>query len=161
MSDEPEKNVNANQPDDTPIIAKVIGDAPIDPNTNVADPTAAGDGTTGSGGLDSDEIRVGSPFIKDPDLWDGVVVAPRKPERFYDLGPLRYTAIGAVAASVMVLGFALVAFWWFPGGGTLIAALGCALAVFGLYSQHRRTASVCLILHLLLFIASYSRAIST
>ena len=154
MSDQPDQNTDDLDPEDAPILAKVIGDTPF--ASDLSDST-----TSGFAEDSAEEIRVGSPFIKDPDLWDGVTIAPRRPEKFYDLGPLRYTAIGAVAASLMVLGFAAVAFWWFPGGGTLIAALGCALAIFGLYSQHRRTASICLVLHLLLFIASYSRAIST
>ncbi|MGB7343835.1 MAG: hypothetical protein WBD20_06465 [Pirellulaceae bacterium] len=107
-------------------------------------------------------FRKGSPFANDPDdLWDDFLpVAGVLPtENLYDVGPLKYTAIGSVAAAVMVLGFAGAASWWFPGGGTLIAALGCALSIFGLYSPRKQWAAGCLVLHLMLFLFSYSRAI--
>jgi hypothetical protein len=107
-------------------------------------------------------IRVGSPFAVDPNPIAGTSIQRRrvKPEAFYDVGPLRYTALGAVSAALLVLGFAAAAAWWFPGGGTIIAALGCALSIFGLYSNRKMTASGCLVLHLLLFMISYSRAIT-
>ena len=68
--------------------------------------------------------------------------------------------MGAVAASAMVLVFAVVAAWWFPGGGTMIAALGCALSIFGMYSNYRFLASGFLLLHLALFVVSYGRSLS-
>ncbi|MEE2934794.1 MAG: hypothetical protein VYA84_02240 [Planctomycetota bacterium] len=100
-------------------------------------------------------IRVGSPFAVDPT----VPAAERAIEPFYDVGPIRYTAMGAVAAAIMVLGFASVAAWWFPSGGALVAALGCVLSVFGLYSAFRKTAISLLAIHLALFVFSYSRSI--
>ena len=115
------------------------------------------------GGPPIDEsIRVGSPFAVDPNPIAGTSIRRRrvKPEAFYDVGPLRYTAMGAVSAAVLVLGFAAAAAWWFPGGGTIIAALGCALSIFGLYSNRKLVASGCLVLHLMLFMISYSRAIT-
>lgn len=115
------------------------------------------------GGPATDEsIRVGSPFAVDPNPIAGTSIRLRrvKPEAFYDVGPLRYTAMGAVSAAVLVLGFAAAAAWWFPGGGTIIAALGCALSIFGLYSNRKLVASGCLVLHLMLFMISYSRAIT-
>ncbi|MDF1840986.1 MAG: hypothetical protein P1U77_06085 [Rubripirellula sp.] len=101
------------------------------------------------------DIRVGSPFAVDPTI----PAAERPIEPFYDVGPIRYTAMGAVAAAIMVLGFASVAAWWFPSGGALIAALGCVLSVFGLYSAFRKTAISLLAIHLALFVLSYSRSI--
>ncbi|MDG2219922.1 MAG: hypothetical protein P8L85_00980 [Rubripirellula sp.] len=101
------------------------------------------------------DIRVGSPFAVDPTI----PAAERPIEAFYDVGPIRYTAMGAVAASIMVLGFASVAAWWFPTGGALIAALGCVLSIFGLYSAFRKTAISLLAVHLVLFVLSYSRSI--
>ena len=79
------------------------------------------DGSAQAGALavgDGDEIRVGSPFRVDPKAISGTVIQrPRsQPETFYDVGPLRYTALGAVGAATMVLVFAAVAAWWFPGG---------------------------------------------
>jgi len=100
-------------------------------------------------------VRVGSPFATDP-----LTSPPQRPiETFYDVGPIRYTAMGAVAASIMVLAFALVAAWWFPSGGALIAALGCVLSIFGMYSAFRITSVSLLALHLALFVLSYGRSI--
>lgn len=106
--------------------------------------------------LNEGSVRKGSPFAVDPPP-----LAPqiRPIEVVIDGGPLRYTAMGAVAAAAMVLAFAMAATWWFPGGGTLIAALGCVLSIFGLYSNYRYTAATFLLFHLALFIASYGRTI--
>ena len=99
-------------------------------------------------------IRVGSPFAVDP--------LPSLPESkpaeaFYDVGPIRYTAMGAVAASAMVLVFGIAAAWWFPAGGVLIAALGCALSLFGTASAYRITSIGLLAAHLGMFLYSYIR----
>ena len=67
---------------------------------------------------------------------------------------------GSVAAADMLLAFAAVAAWWFPSGGTMIAALGCVLSIFGLYSNYRIAAAGTLSLHLGLFILCYGRSIS-
>ena len=107
---------------------------------------------------DSMPIRVGSPFAVDPiDPLAGIQA--KRIEPFLDVGPIRYTAMGAVAASVMVLGFAGVAAWWFPAGGALIAALGCVLSIFGLYSTYRLPSSALLAIHLYLFVLSYVRSL--
>ena len=100
-------------------------------------------------------IRVGSPFAVDPFAPDRIKTI----EPFYDVGPIRYTAMGAVAASIMVVGFALAAALWFPAGGALIAALGCVLSIFGLYSAFRITSSGLLAVHLSLFVLSYIRSL--
>jgi hypothetical protein len=105
---------------------------------------------------DAQSIRVGSPFVIDP-----IAAEPSRPiEVLLDVGPIRYTAMGAVAASIMVLGFAAAATWWFPAGGTLIAALGCALSIFGLYSNYRITSAGLLAIHLCLFVLCYGRSLS-
>lgn len=99
------------------------------------------------------EIRVGSPFATDPFAHD-----PERPvENLYDIGPMKYTALGAVSASVMVVGFAAAAAYFFPLGGTLIAALGCGLSIFGMYSSYRRAATGLLAIHVGLFVLSYGR----
>ena len=178
MNDEPESNPAGPKSDETPIVGKLVdeyagdGDVPGAKSSteNSAESSIGNFAVNSNGGVaavdtgpdDAGEvIRVGSPFAKDPELlWDGAIAASRRPQSFYDLGPLRYTAIGAASASLMVLGFASAASLWFPGGGTLIAALGCALAIFGLYSSYRKLSAACLILHLLLFIFCYSQAIA-
>ena len=101
-------------------------------------------------------IRVGSPFAVDPFAHD----ANRHIENFYDVGPLRYTAMGAVYASAMVVGFATAAAYFFPAGGAMIAALGCFLSIFGMYSSYRLTAAGLLTLHLCLFVFSFGRTLS-
>jgi hypothetical protein len=156
MSSEPnEHDHQSPQPSERqqPIVARLV-----DPSEAVAPGNAAGSAAAPGG---QEEIRVGSPFAVDPRPIAGTVIQRQRarPEAFYDVGPLRYTAMGAVAAATLVLGFAAVAAWWFPGGGTIIAALGCALSIFGLYSEKRLAASGCLLLHLVLFMVSYSRAI--
>ena len=99
------------------------------------------------------DIRVGSPFAVDPFEHD-----PARPiETYYDVGPLKYTAMGAVSASVMVVGFAAAAAYYFPVGGTMIAALGCVLSIFGMYSSYRFLAAGLLAIHLCLFVLSYGR----
>ncbi len=95
-------------------------------------------------------IRVGSPFAIDPSM-------PIEP--LMDVGPIRYTAMGATAASAMVVGFALAAAGWFPVGGAAISALGCVLAIFGMFSPYRITATTLLAIHLALFVTNYVQAI--
>ena len=104
--------------------------------------------------IDETHARVGSPFAVDP------LEHPEHPiEQIYDVGPLRYTAMGAVAAAIVVLIFASIGVWWFPAGGAMIAALGCMLSIFGLYSTFRYTAAGLLAVHLGLFVLSYGRSL--
>ncbi len=105
---------------------------------------------------DSPETAEGSPFAAAGSPTAAVAIEPPI-EALMDVGPLRYTAMGAVAASAMVLLFAATASWWFPTGGTMIAALGSVLSILGLYSPYRFTASVLLGLHLCLFLFSYTQ----
>lgn len=99
------------------------------------------------------QVRRGSPFAIDP-------VTVRPVDNFVDMGPIRYTAMGAVAASILVLAFAAAATWWFPAGGTLIAALGCVLSIFGLYSTHKLISAGLLAVHLSLFVVCYGLSLS-
>ncbi len=115
--------------------------------------TSVGQPTDGDSTADQGPIRNGSPFAVDP------LEHAASGELIYDVGPVRYTAMGAVAAAVMVLGFASIAAWWFPAGGTLIAALGCVLSIFGMYSAFRITSATLLALHLCLFVVSYARSL--
>ena len=100
-------------------------------------------------------IRVGSPFAVDP----AVITSTGPTESIYDVGPVRYTAMGAVVASAMVLGFACAGAWWFPAGGTLVAALGCLLSIFGLYSTYRFSSAGLLVVHLCIFALCYGRSL--
>ncbi|MEM8666196.1 MAG: hypothetical protein AAGG48_01685 [Planctomycetota bacterium] len=121
----------------------------------IATVVSEGDVSSQPSNMPEVEIRYGSPFAIDP-----LFAATNRPiEPFYDVGPIRYTAMGAVAASVMVMVFGLVAVWWFPSGGALIAALGCVLSIFGMYSAFRGTAVGLLAVHLILFVLSYGRSI--
>lgn len=104
--------------------------------------------------IDESPVRVGSPFATDPFETQATPI-----EQIYDVGPLRYTAMGAVAAAGVVLFFAFVGFWWFPAGGAMIAALGCMLSIFGLYSTFRYTSAGLLTVHLALFVMSYGRSL--
>lgn len=107
-------------------------------------------------------IRIGSPFAVDPVPVAPTVQTPAMSvEAIYDVGPLRYTALGAVTASVLVMGFAIGATIWFPAGGTLVAALGCLLSIFGLYSPIPMRSAGCLVIHAVLFMLCYSRSIAS
>ncbi|TWU56697.1 hypothetical protein Poly51_26140 [Rubripirellula tenax] len=104
-------------------------------------------------GLAAESVRIGSPFAVDP-LPQTVAIEP-----LLDVGPMRYTAMGAVAASMMVVGFASAALWWFPAGGALVAALGSVLAISGLFSNYRTASLVLLFVHVGLFVANYSQVL--
>ncbi|WP_231617437.1 hypothetical protein [Novipirellula aureliae] len=74
-----------------------------------------------------------------------------------DATPIRYVAMGSVAASAMVLTFAIAAVYWFPLGGAMIAGLGCLLSVFGLSSPHRIKSAALLVIHAAIFLFCYSQ----
>jgi hypothetical protein len=111
---------------------------------------------TGETTTEESSVRLGSPFAEDPFETDD---APPI-ENLYDVGPLKYTALGAVAASVLVLGFAAAAAYLFPAGGTMVAALGCLLSLFGMYSPWRLASAGLLAVHLFLFLLSYGRTMT-
>ena len=114
--------------DDVPVMARVVDDTPD---------------------------RIGSPFAAAP--------SGKKRQRlpaaaFHDLGPLQYTAIGGVVATTMLLGFAIIALAWFPPGGCIITALGCATATLGLHSKFKRITTGMLVTHACLFVACFITA---
>ena len=112
---------------------------------NVANPS--------SGGLVIErDVRVGSPFAIDPPL--RVRRSAHTAETFYDFGPARYLAWGAVFASGLVLLFAIGCVVWFPAGGVLVASLGGLLAITGLFSPRPWVAGIFLTLHIGLFMCS-------
>ena len=138
-AEEPDPRLTETQPiagSPGPIVGKVVAPTPPD-----------GDETP---------VRRGSPFRVDPlDL-------PEFYERPVELivdGALRYTAMGAVTAAVVVAAFGAASAWWFPAGGTMIAALGCVLSIFGLYSNLKLTSVGMLSVHLAIFVVSYGRSI--
>jgi len=130
-------------------------------NENAADDGVADDGVLVSSVTGA--IRVGSPFAVDPPEIEPMLAAATRVysgPSLYDLGPLRYTAMGSVAAAALVVGFGAAAAWWFPSGGTIIATLGCGLALFGMVSVYRFTSSFLLLVHLSLFVLSFFRSVS-
>ncbi len=141
-------DVTENTGEEQPIEAKLVQPSDIVTATAVTD----------------ESVRVGSPFAVDPvPLISGAAIAPAQyKEVVYDVGPLKYTAIGAVSAAVMVLFFGALSVWYFPSGGSLVAGLGCALAIFGLYSpkRYRIVATFCLIAHLVLFLLCFARSVT-
>jgi len=123
-----EIQVDENVNDDAPVMARVVDETPD---------------------------RIGSPFAAAP--------SGKKRQRLpavalHDLGPLQYTAIGGVVSATMLLGFAILALAWFPPGGCIIAALGCATATLGLHSKFKRITTGVLISHACLFIACFFAA---
>ena len=124
--------------------------------------------------IDGETVFAGSPFAPGSvveDVSSGSIVSQPNQSGHPELasvldasvledGAMRYTAMGAVTASAMVVFFAAASLWWFPSGGTLIATLGCGLSVFGLFSGHRIVAASLLVVHAGLFIACYSRALA-
>lgn len=126
-------------------------DHPPDPSSDAQDPA----GEEASGDVEA-VVRVGSPFAVDPRVSN----SPPPAESLQELGPMKYTAMGAVGASILVVGFGVAAAYFFPAGGTLVAALGCLLSILGMYSSYRLTAACLLTLHLCLFVFSYGRILT-
>lgn len=126
----------------------------LDPSQEAA---SAAENTVKTGSTDSATVRVGSPFRGDPKPAEFV---PQAAINEAVIGsPARYTALGAVAASALVLLFAASGALWYPSGGVLVAALGCTLAVGGLFSARKKTSLGLLTMHLGLFLAAASRSI--
>lgn len=105
-----------------------------------------------------DSIRDGSPFAAEPPRTSRSIFPAADSQ--WDIGPVRYTAGGAVLAAIVVLAFGAIAAWWFPSGGALIATLGMSLALFGCLSPYRIVAGGLLFTHLALFMLCYSRMIA-
>ena len=135
-------------------------------DSNVADENIVGKDVAGDVAgepVNDDGIRVGSPFaagsvVGTATLPDANATQVPPAEVLAD-GVMRYTAQGSATASLMVIFFAAAAVWWFPAGGVVIAGLGCALAVGGMFSQYRLPSTGLLVIHLGLFFASYTMAI--
>ena len=126
---------------------------PPDPAENLIEKTEQSDAT----------IRTGSPFSpgsEQPLNHAAASSSPLSAQQVHDVGVMKYTAMGAVAASILVAGFAAIAMFWFPVGGILIAALGCFLSLFGLMSHFQRTAALMLVVHLCFFVFGYKHGLS-
>ena len=127
--------------DNSPYIAKLI-----------SEPSPKGEG--------DEEVRVGSPFRVDP---PARAVGQASGEAAYaDYGPFLYTAIGASTAAIVVIAFAALGCFWFPPGGVIVAILGSALSLVGLFStkRFRIAAMAALPIHVGLFFLSYTRSLS-
>ncbi|MEM6471250.1 MAG: hypothetical protein AAF802_16940 [Planctomycetota bacterium] len=131
---------------DAPVMAKlVVAGTDIE---SVVDPELQG------------VIRVGSPFLEDPEV---AIATPAAPEVNYaEFGPYVYTAMGASVAAVLVACFAIAGSVWFPAGGTIVALLGGFLSMLGLFSagRFRWVAFGSLFTHGGLFFLSYVRWLS-
>ena len=109
-------------------------------------------------------IRTGSPFRGTPQPAIRPVPVVGSGETSYaDLGPFRYTAMGAALAAALVVAFASLGAWWFPVGGVLVAMLGAVLSVVGMFSttKLRFVAIGSLAAHAGLFFVSYLRSIDS
>lgn len=60
-------------------------------------------------------------------------------------------------ASAWVAIFAVACVSMFPGGGVIVATLGCGLASVGLFSSRQVIAAILLLLHASLFFACYQK----
>lgn len=97
------------------------------------------------------EHRVGSPFASEP-----VVPAPWGPQGESPGGGVwGQTAAAAASAALVLLGFALGCWAYFPAGGLAVTALGAVVALLGLSSGRGRLAAAALALHGLLFFSCY------
>ena len=124
--------------------------------STTAEPVAAGEVPVQAG----ESIREGSPFRADPPAM--LVGDFSSGEGAYlDLGPYRYTAMGAATSALLITAFAGLGAWWFPAGGVVVAMLGALLSIVGMYSPNRlRLVSIAaLVFHAGLFLLSYQRAI--
>ncbi|MGI9466628.1 MAG: hypothetical protein ACR2OA_05860 [Rubripirellula sp.] len=132
----------------SPVGTEVSEEMPADQNVNDDVPVMARV-------VDDTPDRIGSPFAAAP---SGKKTQQPPAVALHDLGPLQYTAIGGVVAATMLLGFAIIALAWFPPGGCVIAALGCATATLGLHSKFKRITTGMLVTHACLFVACFITA---
>lgn len=91
----------------------------------------------------SPAIRMGSPFAEGTAI---AVMIPRRHESPGE-GVWRETAAAASLAAVFLLAFVLACWFWFPGGGVSIAALGVVLSLMGLISRHPTRSLLTLLFH--------------
>lgn len=99
--------------------------------------------------------RVGSPFAAEP-----LACKPLRPEPESPGGGVwEQTAAAAATAALILLGFALGCWAYFPAGGLAVTGLGAVVALLGLSSGRGRLAAAALALHGLLFFACYLRVL--
>ena len=128
-------------------------------------PADADSESPGSDSLDgpassSGPIRKGSPFAsqnpKDSESLESRMPASEiHPHELLDpeWGVLR----SAIWASAWVAIFSIACWRFFPGGGVVVASLGCGLAIVGLFSSRPIPATALLITHVAFFFGCYQQ----
>lgn len=69
----------------------------------------------------------------------------------------RQTALAAIVAAWLLIGFASAGLAFFPGGGVAVAFLGVAVSAFGMASGNRKVATMALAAHSVLLAANLLR----
>jgi len=104
-----------------------------------------------------DTVRHGSPFAQGVSSPIASADTPSIAATIDAFDPEWGVLRAAIWASTWVAMFAIACYQYFPGGGVLVTALGCGLAIIGLFSSRPIPASVLLIAHAGLFFACYQR----
>jgi len=124
------------------------------------------------------DYRVGSPFAEEPATGpvdndpgtrvgeDFSAAASARPSlsssaRLETLGdgPWGQTAESAVFASIMLSGFAVACWFFFPPGGIAVATLGLAVSLLAMASTRTKLTGSFLAIHGVLFILCYLKSI--
>ncbi len=123
---------------------------PASPNGDASDNPVPGEPAASDA-----PVRRGSPFAKSPQqsASDALPISGMEPAFDPEWGVLR--AANWASAWVAICGLACLQM--FPGGGVIVAALGCALATIGLFSSRALLAGGLLALHAWLFFACYQK----
>jgi hypothetical protein len=104
--------------------------------------------------------RKGSPFApgtaKPSEAFAHAFQRLALPQESIGEGVWRETAASATFASVMLVGFSLLATFYFPAGGLAIGILGLSMAMLGLSSRYKRLSLGCLIAHCILLSICYA-----
>ncbi len=148
--------MNPSESEEQPFVGRLVQP---ESESGSVDGTSDGDSNQVEIAESEREIREGSPFRQDPVFPAG---ERRMGPSYADLGPFRYTAMGAASAAVLVLVFAGAGSWWFPVGGLLVAILGAVLSIVGLFarSRFRLVSALSLVLHVGFFMVSYVRSLT-
>jgi hypothetical protein len=142
---------NLGESDQQPSTAETE-DNPLVSGADEPAPTPPTNGAIMATVVDEPPVRLDSPFAANT----ATVIKQRHPAvDLQDVGSFHYAAMGGVVAGIMLLGFAIGGLVWFPAGGCVIAALGCAVATLGLHSGYKRSATGILVLHVSLFVACF------
>lgn len=120
--------------------------------TDSTTPTTPAEATEAT---DANSIRRGSPFTRSDS--GKVVVAESLLLESEVLDPEWGVLRSAIWASAWVAIFSIACYQVFPGGGVVVAALGCGLAIIGLFSSRPIPATVLLVTHAGLFFGCYQR----